>query len=148
MRESNGTKKPILFIDRAMDCHTLVEALIKAGANIQRHGDIFKPNTKDPEWLLEAGKNGWCILTKDKRIRYNLLEIEALLTARVGSFILVSPLNSDEMAKVITEALPKIEEIALTIEKPFVYNIDRDGNLKKVDIYNLREARRRKRRIR
>ena len=36
----------------------------------------------DDEWLERAGREGWIVFTKDKRIRYRHVEIEAREAAK------------------------------------------------------------------
>jgi hypothetical protein len=123
--------RPVLFLDRAIDGNTLAATLIAAGANIRRHRDVFKDNENDCIWLSEVGKRKWFVITKDARIRYNPLEIQALKSAHVGAFIFVPKnLTGTEIATVIKRALPAIEATALTKPKPFIVKIYRDGTLK------------------
>jgi len=39
--------------------------------------DRFDPSTPDEEWLREAGKCGWVVVTLDKKIRSRVAEREA-----------------------------------------------------------------------
>ena len=43
--------------------------------------DRFPSNVKDEEWIREAGKHGWVIITEDGRIRKKRPEREALKEA-------------------------------------------------------------------
>ena len=57
------------------------------GKTVQVHDDHFLPNDKDEDWLLEVGKRGWIVLTKDDRIRYRVTERTAILSAKVRAQI-------------------------------------------------------------
>jgi len=58
-----------LFLDRSLGRRQVAEALRNAGARIEIHDDHFGPETTDEDWLREAGRRGWIVLTKDARIR-------------------------------------------------------------------------------
>ncbi len=61
-----------------------------AGWRVERHDDHFAANTPDPEWITQAGKRGWIILTADERIRYNPLEKAAFLGSGTLVFLLAN----------------------------------------------------------
>lgn len=126
-------KRPVLFIDRAIQGRLLVEALREAGANIEIHQDHFQDSSPDTTWLPDVGKRGWCVLTRDKAIQHNPLEKRAIKNAEVGFFVLSSPeVDGAEVAQIILSALPSIERIALTAAKPFIARIVRSGDVRLV----------------
>jgi hypothetical protein len=66
------------------------EALRTAGVEIRVHDELFPQGTEDVVWLREAGFNGWIVLTRDDRIRYNQLEKRAVIAARLRFFSITS----------------------------------------------------------
>jgi hypothetical protein len=133
--ESASEAPVILFLDRAIDSHSIATALREAGADIRRHRDEFRDDEDDAVWLPEVGRRGWFVLTRDARIRYNPLEIQALRTALVGAFVFVPKnLTGPEMAIIIAGALPAIERAARRTERPFIIKIHRNGTLKAIDL--------------
>lgn len=48
--------------------------------------EIKSPGAKDVEWLPIAGRNGWIVVMRDKKIRVRHHEREALLEAGVRAF--------------------------------------------------------------
>jgi hypothetical protein len=53
--------------------------------------DVFgdrEQQVADEEWLAEAGRRGWIVLTKDRRIRRRRAEIEAIARHDVNAFVL------------------------------------------------------------
>ncbi len=48
----------------------------------------YAPDTKDATWIPEVAARGWVILTKDKTIRRDSLELGAVLAARAFYFTL------------------------------------------------------------
>jgi hypothetical protein len=63
-------------------------------------------------WLTEAGAQRWVVITRDDRIRYNQLEKQAVLAARVRFFsITSSSLTGDEAAELILSAVRAITRL-------------------------------------
>ena len=72
---------------------------VEVGETVEIHDDHFSPDAKDEDWLVEVGKRGWIVLTKDDRIRYRVTERTALTSSRVRAFVLTSSqLQGTEMA--------------------------------------------------
>jgi hypothetical protein len=125
----------VLFLDRAIDGNRLAKALRAAGADIRRHRDEFRDDEADTVWLPEVGRRGWFVLTRDARIRYNPLEIQALKAAQVGAFVFVPKnLTGEEMAVLIAAALPQMQRAARKTERPFILKLYRDGSLQAIDL--------------
>jgi hypothetical protein len=73
------------------------EALRAAGLDIRVHDELFPQATQDVVWLSEAGAQRWVVITRDDRIRYNQLEKQAVLAAKLRFFsITSSSLTGDE----------------------------------------------------
>ena len=73
---SSGSKPPepsVFFIDRSLGKKIVAQALRDIGETVEIHDDHFAPDAKDEDWLVEVGKRGWIVLTKDDRIRYEPL---------------------------------------------------------------------------
>src|SRR5262249_54932445 len=67
----------VFFIDRSLGRKKVPEALRAAGLEVRVHDELFPQGTQDVVWLSEAGANGWVVVTRDDRIRYNQLEKQA-----------------------------------------------------------------------
>lgn len=94
------------------------------------HSDHFPDDATDELWLTECGRKGWVVLTKDKQIRYNELERQALLSAGVASFILISGnLTGSDEAMAYVKALPKMAGYLSNQKKPFIAKVDKSGNV-------------------
>jgi hypothetical protein len=97
------------FVDRLLGRHVLVARLREADLSVEAHDDRFAMNTPDAEWLAAVGERGWVVLTKDKAIRRNALEREALLEARVACFMLGrGDLSAEQMAPAFIAALQRM----------------------------------------
>lgn len=104
--------------------------LSRVGVRHERHLAHFARGTPDHVWLPEVGKNEWSLLTADKRIRYNILEKQALAKHSVREFVFVSGnLSGAEMAQALEHALPKMVSMARRVEPPFVATITASGEV-------------------
>ena len=84
----------------------------------------------DEIWLPLVGKNGWVLLTADKRIRYNLLEKRALDKNRVREFVFASGnMSGQEMAEALEQGIRKMLRMCTRIDPPFVAAITRSGEI-------------------
>ena len=107
---SSGQKPPeslTLFLDRSLGKKVVAEALRSAGARVEVHDDHFAQDVDDATWLTAAGRNGWVVLTKDRRIRFRATERQALLEAGVRAFVLTAgDMDGFSMAAVFVKGLP------------------------------------------
>jgi len=109
----------------------LVQALNDFGLNIEIHDDHFENDVEDPVWLIECGKNNWVVLSKDKNIKKNLLERQALLNAGVAAFFLTTGgMSADETVQALIKALKIISNLIQSQPKPFIARINLDGEVK------------------
>ena len=96
----------------------IAEALRAAGVEIRVHDELFAQGTEDVVWLREAGVNRWIVITRDDRIRYNQLEKQAVLAARLRFFsITSSSLTGEEAAALILSALDKMSRLCRQYSK-------------------------------
>ena len=75
------------FIDRSLGRKIAVD-LRAAGFQVEEHSAHFANDAPDAEWLAKAGRRGWVVLTKDKAVRRNVLELAAILAGDVACFSL------------------------------------------------------------
>lgn len=107
----------------------LAAALRAAGAEVLIREDRFPAGVKDEDWLPVAGREGWTVLTKDRRIRTRRNELSALMLSGVGAFVLVSskrPMTGADQAELLVEMLPRLLKIALEQTRPFIARIYRN----------------------
>lgn len=75
-----------------------------------------------------VGRRGWVILTKDRQIRSNQIEIVALLKSGAPCFALVAAdMTGDEMGASFVRALPHIKQLIRRNAVPFVATVSRSG---------------------
>ncbi|MBI4490881.1 MAG: hypothetical protein HY694_17490 [Deltaproteobacteria bacterium] len=103
-------------MDRSLGKKVIAQALRDLGETVEIHDDHFSPDAKDEDWLLEVGRRGWVVLTKDDRIRYRITEQTALRKARVRAFVLTSSqLQGKEMAQAFLKALPRMKRLLIKL---------------------------------
>ena len=78
---------------------------------------------------LHIGENGWVLLTKDKRIRYNELEKAAVRQHKIREFYFSSGnFSGEEMAEMLTNSLRDMVRIFRRQKPPFIASITKSGN--------------------
>ncbi len=119
------------FVDRSLGRGIVVYTLRAAGEFVHAHDDHFAQNTPDAEWLIEVGRRGWVVLTKDKNIRSNQLEHVALVRANVACFMLGrGDLQAAAMGKIFVDALPIIKRVMRRFEVPVAASLSAGGNVR------------------
>ena len=120
----------VLFLDRCLGRFVVAEALRAAGQQVQLHHDHFDQDAKDPDWLRPVGLKGWVVLTKDRHIRSNQIEIESIIGAKIACFNLASAgMNGSQMAHVLVAALKDIRRMLGRIDRPFIANVTSSGGV-------------------
>lgn len=91
------------FLDRSLGKRAVAGALREAGWNLRTLAEVYgdrEEDVPDNEWLERCGREGWVVLTKDRRIRYRPAEIAAIADHGVQAFILTGGnLNAAEQAQ-------------------------------------------------
>lgn len=114
----------------------VANALRAMGVTVELMADHFPQDTADAVWLEEVGNRGWVVLTKDKNITHNHIEIVALLKSNTHSFVLTSgSITGAEMAHAFVVALPQIRGIVETTKAPLVATVSRGGNVRVTHTY-------------
>jgi PIN like domain len=121
---------PILFLDRCLGRIVIAEALRAVGEHVRVHHEYFEQDARDADWLGPVGRNGWVVLTKDRHIRSNQIEIESLIGANIACFNLVSAdMDGTQMARAFVAALRDMKRMLQRINRPFVANVTKSGRI-------------------
>ena len=72
-----------LFIDRDTWSRVLDSTLRDAGVPFVTHREHFTHDTPDVDWIAEAGRMGWVVVTRDQHIRRRANELAAVREARL-----------------------------------------------------------------
>lgn len=76
------------FVDENLDGATFVEPLLAAGIDVERHRDRFARGVADTEWLPAVAAEGLVVLTADLRIRFQNVEVAAIVESRARILVL------------------------------------------------------------
>jgi len=121
---------PVFFVDRCLGAHVVPTAIRSAGYAVELHSTHFEQDAPDDVWIPEVGRRHWIILTKDRHIRSNRIEIEALMAAGTPSFTLMSAdTTGPQNALSIVAALPVMLRFISKSPAPFVAGITRAGSV-------------------
>ena len=143
---SKRRRRPPLtyFIDECLGGKILGEALRATGAQVILARERFTPGAEDHEWLPIAGAHRWIVLTKDRQIRKNELELRALVNARVRAVVLASAdLTGPEQADVIVKALPRIERVCGSSRGPLIAVLSSSGHISLIPVKRQRRSKKR-----
>jgi PIN like domain len=101
-----------------------------AHLNVEVHADHFADDAPDSSWLIECGRQDWVVLAKDKNIKRNPLERQALFNAGIAAFFLTNAnLTGEASAQAIIKGLTKIANLLTGEKRPFIARILPDGNV-------------------
>lgn len=114
----------VYFTDRDLG-KQFPHILTEAGIAVERHGDLFRPEGSDEEWLEHSGTNGRIALSHNSRIRYVPNELEAVKRFRVPLLILVGQATTAELAHNFVRTLPQIEAFLAGRAPPFIGKVYR-----------------------
>jgi len=121
----------VYFVDRSLGRGIVVDTLRAAGQQVHAHDDLFAQNTPDTEWLADVGRRRWVVLTKDKAIRSNHLELRALVEANVACVMLGrGNLTAEAMGKLFADNLRRIERSLRRFHLPLVATLSTGGGLR------------------
>ena len=83
--------------------------------------------------MAEAGKRGWVVLTKDRRIRYRKLEQDALVNNGAKAFVFIGgAMTGEEMGQVLGKAALAMARRGVSVPAPFIFTIGRSGRLVRI----------------
>lgn len=109
-------RPPEFFIDRGLGRVVVADAIRACGHVVHTMADVFgerEQQVADQEWLSEAGRHGWIVLTKDRRIRRRRTEIEAIARHGVSAFVLArGSLGAVAQAECFVDNLDRIIEVS------------------------------------
>jgi PIN like domain len=124
------------FLDRCLGKQIVAARLRAAGYAVEIHAEHF-PQTEnqredsDCEWLKFAGEKQWVVLSKNKFIRRNQIEIAEILNSSVAAFISTgSNLTGIQIAESFLIAMPEILKVLGTQRRPFIATVSKTGIVK------------------
>lgn len=116
------------FVDRSLGRDVVASALRRAGLSVETHDTHFPKDTQDHVWLRDVGGRGWVVLTKDKDIRRNALELLAVVEGGVACFQLGrGDLGGPAMASGFLTGMPRIHRALRRFDVPLVASVALSG---------------------
>lgn len=109
----------VFFTDRDLGA-LFPRVLSEAGLSVETHGAHFPHDTPDVEWLPAVGRDGWFVLSKDKRIRYRPNEQAAVMRAGIGLFLVVGTVSHETLARNFVNSVARVERFARKQARPFI----------------------------
>ena len=98
------------------------------GEDVVHLTDIFPPEVEDTELLARVGSEGWCLVTRDDKIRYRPAESRAIREHRVGAFFMGGKnLRRFELIQQLVRNWPRMQELAGKTKRPFVFRVPPKG---------------------
>ncbi len=132
MTSGSQADDPVYFFDRNFG-HRLPKALRLLGLRVEYHDEHFGPTTPDDAWLAEAGARGWTMIQHDRDAQRRGVEREAVLQHAVGCFIVgASSARSWDKARLLVRVWDRIDDIARTQPRPFVFRILGNGEVRQI----------------
>jgi predicted nuclease of predicted toxin-antitoxin system len=115
----------VIFIDRSIP-KSVASALKAVRDDVAWLEDMFRHDTRDTDWLRDAGKSGWLVISRDKRIRTRPGERAAILENRVGCFIVTVRQNPTRWGylKLLCATLDEMQRLFEETARPFVFTVD------------------------
>lgn len=118
--------EPVFFTDRDLG-KRFPQLLLDAGLHVECHDAHFDPTTPDEIWLPKVQSRGWKAVTRDGRIRYSPLALEAMMNAGTQLFVVVGKLSTDEAAAVFIKRRSQIQAMLVREQGAFIAKVRRDG---------------------
>jgi hypothetical protein len=119
-----GLEDFVFFVDRSLGKHDVPAALRAAHARVEVHDDHFAVDARDEDWIIEVGRRGWVVLTKDDNIRRRPLERMAVRVARISLFALSGGnMRGVEMGAVLATALPRMIALLRRTKPPLIARV-------------------------
>jgi hypothetical protein len=117
---------PSYFIDRCLGHYDLPRLLREAGMDLVTHRDFgVLHDEEDVVWIPKVAKAGYVILTSDKDIRKNPLELQAVIQSRALYFVLGrGSRTAQRNAEIIKAHRRQIEDLARDHAGPLISQIN------------------------
>jgi PIN like domain len=118
-----------VFFDRTCG-KKLPQAFWLLNVDVKAHHKYFEHDEDDDVWLAAVGRQGWIVVTNDKRIRFNASELQAIIDHKVGCVVFTKgTLSRWDMMRLLVRAWDDIQRLASEEPRPFIYSLTARGTL-------------------
>lgn len=98
------------------------------GEDVVHLTEFLDPNVPDPEMLAHVGSEGWCLVTRDEKIRYRPAESAAIREHQVGAFFMGGKnLRRCQLIQQLVRNWPRMKELAANTRRPFAFRVPPTG---------------------
>jgi hypothetical protein len=123
---SKQPEEPIYFVDRTHGHKKLPNLLKKVGMKVEVHYKHFDPEAPDDEWIPKCAANGWIIITGDKAIETDPINLKAVEGSGAKVFITADTNSTaEEWAAAIIVGRRKLARIAEYNHGAFCVDVDK-----------------------
>ncbi len=130
----------IFFFDRCIGLYVPTE-LRRRGVEVKIHGEVFKDDTEDDEWLAEVGSRGWVVVGKDYKFHLRANELAAIVQHKVGCFYLgTGHMMKEELLALFRKKYQDIYIAALRTTRPFIFKVPKAGSLAQIALPSVPQA--------
>ena len=118
-----------LLLDRTHQSKVTEKLLRHLDVRVEIHKRHYLPGAPDPEWIADAAKRGWAIISGDKGIEYDGINRHAVAQSGARVFLLTdTESRGAEWAASLVMARHKIQRVATENRGPFFCNIEKGGD--------------------
>lgn len=119
------------FVDRSLGRRRVPDALRAAGLTVHTMAEVYGERVgqglEDVEWLSDAGRRGWIVLTKDDRIRRRPAEVAAVDEYAIRMFCLTNAgltgvLQAERFVRNVDAMLKRAD-----VPGPWIYGVYESG---------------------
>jgi hypothetical protein len=112
------------FVDRNLGTRIFPGVLREAGLILHLHQDYFPQQEKDHVWIAKPAAEGWPIISPDKRISRDFVEVDAVMEAGAAMFCLSGGHYPAEVQAVnFLRCLPQVLHTLESTPRPFIAKI-------------------------
>lgn len=126
----------ILFFDRSVGTvvpRVLLQLRIPVG--VEWHEKHFRYDEYDDVWLPVVGQRGWTVVGHDRKYHLMPSELMAIQQHKVACFYLWgAEATRWEKMRTFALAYPQIVTADLNTTRPYIYDVDRRGKLKRIPV--------------
>jgi hypothetical protein len=133
-----GTKLPeaLELLKLSVAWHAMKQS--KLGVTGPKHdAPLFQPKEQDDVWLADVGARDWIVFSHDRKFHKPGFEAElaAIKLHKVACFYLWGgSAKKFEKAQCFFKAYDRIMTTVANVPRPFIFDVQKNGRLKKVQI--------------
>lgn len=118
------------FADRNLGRYDFPEYLRRSGLVVHAHDDHFAQDAPDTEWLPQVAGRGWIVLSADRVITRDPVELAAVMLSGVAMFCLVGGMaKAEDLAQNFVNTRDSIATFLEANPPPFVAKVYRPSPL-------------------